>query len=454
MRRLLWLSAISALLVALTGCSKLSDPELGSMSVRMTDAPGNFDHVNLALTQIGATLRDGPGLADGDVPEPGDNDKHWEVLWSGSSMVDLLQLRNGVFTALGGSKLPAGNYVRIRMMVGSGSNVVVNGVSHPLLVPSHGIRLKGRFNVAKGGVCDIALDFDVARSIVPLPNGSYMLLPWLRAFAFTPSDPQPGPGALAGSVSPSSAASWVFAIQGADTVASSLSAASGNFQVSLLPAGTYTVAFHPVTGFADKTVPGVVVANDATTNMGTVALTALPPPPPPPPSNGSITGGVSPAGVSAMVFAVQGADTVGRASVNSNGSWSVSLPAGTYDVTIHPADTYLDEYVTAVVVTSGAATDVGVIPLTIAPPPPPAVGSISGTVVPAGVPTTVSLFRAGSMMGQVQANPDGSFSFADLSPGSYMLVLHPAFDYSDATLNVSVTAGQNTDVGNVQLPPL
>ena len=451
MRRLLWLSAISALLVALTGCSKLSDPQMGSMSVRMTDAPGSFDHVNLALTQIGATLRDGPGLADGDVPEPGDNERHWEVLWSGSRMCDLLQLRNGVFTSLGASKLPAGSYVRIRMMVGSGSNVVVNGVSHPLLVPTHGIRLKGRFNVSKGGVCDIALDFNVARSIVRLPNGSYVLLPWLRAFAFTPSDPQPGPGALSGTVSPTSAASWVFAIQGPDTVASSLTAANGSFQVSLLPAGTYAVAFHPVAGFEDKMVGNVVVANDATTNMGTVALTALPPPPP---GNGSITGGVSPGGVSAMVFAMQGSDTVASSSVNSDGSWSVSVPAGTYDISIHPADTYDDAYVTTVVVASDVATDVGVIPLSFLAPPPPPVGSISGRVVPAGVPVTVSLFMAGSMMASAQANPDGTFSFADLAVGSYLLVVHPAFDYGDTTVNVSVTAGQNTDVGDVQLPPL
>jgi hypothetical protein len=155
-----------------------------------------------------------------------------------------------------------------------------------------------------------------------------------------------------------------------------------------------------------------------------------------------------------MVFAVQGADTVGRASVNADGSWSVSLPAGRYDVSIHPAATYDDAFVTAVDVASGAATDVGVIPLSFLPPPPPQVGSLSGHVVPAGVPTTVSLFRAGSMMASMDANPDGSFSFADLPVGSYMLVFHPAFDYSDATMNVSVTAGQNTDVGDVQLPPL
>jgi hypothetical protein len=445
MRRLLWLSAISALLVALTGCSKLSDPQLGSMSVRMTDAPGNFDHVNIALTQISATLRDGPGLEDGDVPEPGDNEQHFEVLWAGSRMCDLLQLRNGVFTSLGASKLPAGNYARIRMMAGSGSNVVVGGVSHPLIVPSHGIRLRGHFNVKTGGVCDIALDFDVARSIVPLPDGSYILKPSVRAFVFTPNEPQPGPGALAGAVSPSSAATWVFAIQGADTVASSLTATSGAFQVSLLPAGTYNVAFHPVAGFEDMTVTGVVVANDATTNMGTVALTALPPPPPQP---GALSGMVSPAGVSAMVSVLSGGNTVAQTSVAGDGSFNVgNLDAGSYSLTV-VATGFRDTSLAAVSVTAGNTTNVGTIALTALPPAP---GGVMGRLSPQGVPCTVSIMQNGSVVTSADANLDGTFSFSGLAPGAYVVHIHPQFDYRDMDLNVQVVSGQMTDMGDVPL---
>ena len=55
MRRTLMLSAVAALVLGvLTGCAKLNSSETGTMSVRMTDAPGDFDAVNVSLIQVAA----------------------------------------------------------------------------------------------------------------------------------------------------------------------------------------------------------------------------------------------------------------------------------------------------------------------------------------------------------------------------------------------------------------
>ncbi len=63
-----------------------------------------------------------------------------------------------------------------------------------------------------------------------------------------------------------------YAIQGADTVGSALTS-GGDFTVSVLPVGTYSLAFHPGTAYRDTTIAGVAVTAGTTTNVGAVQLT-------------------------------------------------------------------------------------------------------------------------------------------------------------------------------------
>src|SRR6185436_3198685 len=80
---------------ALAGCSNddATGPRTGTMSVRMTDAPSQYDHVNLVITQVsvhrGST-----------VPADSDSVSGWQVISTSPLTVDLLTLRNGVFTQL------------------------------------------------------------------------------------------------------------------------------------------------------------------------------------------------------------------------------------------------------------------------------------------------------------------------------------------------------------------
>lgn len=255
----LLLSICTAL--ALAGCSKndnSTSPGTGTMRVRMTDAPGDYDAVNLIVREVSVRL------------EGSDSTSGWQVLSADSVSYDLLVLQNGVFATIGTSLLPAGHYSQIRLKLSPGSTVVVDGVTYPLTVPSglqSGLKINGDFVVPAGGTTDIALDFDAARSIHQTGAGVYMLKPVVKAMTFNTA------AAISGAVTPTGVPTSVYAIVLNDTLGTAEVAANGTFKVTVLPAGMYSLAFHPAPGYRDTTLTGIGVTAGNTTNVGTVQLT-------------------------------------------------------------------------------------------------------------------------------------------------------------------------------------
>lgn len=257
------LSALAglALLAALGGCSTdrvTGASGLGRVTLRLTDAPGDYEQVNLVVT--------GVSIHRGD-----ESSGAWETLKSDTSTYDLLQLRNGVFTTLATGLVPAGHYTQVRLHIGEGSNVVVDGVTHPLEVPSgmqSGYKLVGEFDVPPGGQVELTLDFDAARSIVTTGNGRYKLNPTVRVIV----NPVATTGQIIGRVLPEGVSSTVYAIQGADTLQTTSPDATGAFSLSSLLAGSYDVAIHPAQDYADTTITGVAVTAGQTTDLGDIQL--------------------------------------------------------------------------------------------------------------------------------------------------------------------------------------
>jgi hypothetical protein len=256
--------AVAALALGLAaGCaSNPSAPGSGTMRIRMTDAPGDFDEVNLVITEVSARQ---DAVADSDSVAGG-----WIVLSDGSATYDLLDLRNGVFVTIGEGSVPAGRYGQVRLKIGTGSTVVIDGVSHPLVVPSgaqSGLKLVGDFDVPDGGTFDIGIDFDAARSIHQTGNGTWMLKPVLKVMAVASA------GSIRGRIVPDSTATTLYLIQSPDTLSSTAAGLDGRFQFSVLSPGSYTVAIAPDSGYRDTTIAGVTVTTGATTDLGDVALT-------------------------------------------------------------------------------------------------------------------------------------------------------------------------------------
>ena len=246
--------------VGLLGCSHDSTNGVGTGTVRvlMTDAPAAVEAIHLVVTEVSI---------NGSVGDQGS----WEMLRSDSLTVDLLTLRNGVFTDLALGTVPSGHYRQIRLKLGAGSTVTVDGVVHPLVVPSglqSGLKIVGDFSVADGGAVVVLLDFDAAKSVHETGNGTWMLQPVVRIMA------QPLAGAIGGLVAPVGLQTSVYAIAGVDTVQSTTVGGGGEFLLAMLPGGTYSVAFDAAAGYRDTTLTDVVVTAGTTEDVGTVQLEA------------------------------------------------------------------------------------------------------------------------------------------------------------------------------------
>ena len=81
------LAAVGGLFLA--GCSGNStSPRFGTMNVRMTDDPGNFDHVNLVVTQVSTRME------DADTTETDSTEGGWIVLKNTAATYDLIAKEN------------------------------------------------------------------------------------------------------------------------------------------------------------------------------------------------------------------------------------------------------------------------------------------------------------------------------------------------------------------------
>ncbi len=147
----------------------------GTVHVKLTDAPGDFEAVNVTITRVEAHLAQ---------PE-GDAKSGWEVLAENPGTFDLLELQNDVTAVLGDASLPAGKYTQIRFVL-TAAEVVVDGATHPLTVPSgetSGLKLQANFTVEADTEYEMILDFDAGESIKQSGNG-YKLAPVIKLKSF------------------------------------------------------------------------------------------------------------------------------------------------------------------------------------------------------------------------------------------------------------------------------
>ena len=121
MRRLLLLPlAVAVVGLVAFGCSKSTSPAgYGTVRVALTDAPADYDSIVLHIREV-AVHRDSPDSTAG-----------WFTVATPDSNFDLLVLQNGVFANLGSVTVPAGHYTQVRLILGPGSYIVVNGQPIP-----------------------------------------------------------------------------------------------------------------------------------------------------------------------------------------------------------------------------------------------------------------------------------------------------------------------------------
>jgi len=240
----------------LFSCSSDS-PQTATLQVRLTDAPGDFEEVNIDIQDV-------------QVNSDSTSSSGWKSLQVKKGVYNLLKLTNGLDTLLGDAQLPAGRISQVRLILGSNNSVKVLGQTSSLSTPSaqqSGLKIQVHAVLTAGITYKITLDFDAARSIVTTGSSAFILKPVIRSIVAAES------GAIKGVVSPVTSTPAVFAISGTDTVATTYAdQVTGNFLLKGLAAGSYTVGFSPKTGFVATTKTGVAVTLGNVTDLGTVQI--------------------------------------------------------------------------------------------------------------------------------------------------------------------------------------
>lgn len=263
MRTLLSILAVGTLVI-LSGCnSDTTAPQssTGTMQVNMVDSPAGYDQVNIVIDSVQAHI------------SSSDSTSGWFTLNRTPVTYDLLKLVNGANAVIGKATLPVGRYSQIRLYIGSGSNIVVNGVTKPLNTPSgsqSGVKLNVDATIQPDITYVLTIDFDANKSIVisgGSSNPTYNLKPVIRAVATGTT------GIIAGTVSPASTMPTVWAYGTIDTISTSADA-TGGFKLLYLNPATYNVFITPKdTLYRDTTRTNITVTAGATTNLGTITLT-------------------------------------------------------------------------------------------------------------------------------------------------------------------------------------
>ncbi|MGB1312094.1 MAG: DUF4382 domain-containing protein [Bizionia paragorgiae] len=315
-----------------------------NISVRLTDNPGDYDHVYVEVVDVMVKVNDESTGESG-----------WQSAGAiNTGVYDLLELTGGINVLLvDGFQVPSGTLNQIRLVLGEDNSIVIDGETFPLNTPSaqqSGLKIKINEELLPGYTYDIVLDFDVDQSIVVAGNsGNINLKPVIHAATQYTS------GSIEGAVVPFDY-QVVASIDVNGDIISAYTDANGSFVLNGVPEGVYTVTFtpDPASGYATVSVDDVTVVNGEITTLGDVQLAV-----------GTISGTVLNTGVMATVsLEVDG--TLYSVETDAEGVFVLEgIPVGVYNVTITPdvASGLSATVIADVEVVLGMTTDLGAVTL-------------------------------------------------------------------------------------------
>lgn len=253
MKKILLIASFIVFGITLNSCSSDSTTGTYTYNVRMTDAPGPYEEVNIDLKSVEVTGSNGQTV----------------LLNTTAGIYNLLEFSNGLSTLIATSELSDAKVSQIRLILGANNTVVVGGVSYPLSTPSaeqSGLKLQVNQTLLADIQNEILLDFDANASIVKTGNGTYKLKPVVRTVVTAIT------GNIKGSITPIGTLAVVTATSSTAVEYSSSVNALGQFQISGLPAGSYTFTVTPLLPLLPVTQTNVVVVAGVNTNLGVIAL--------------------------------------------------------------------------------------------------------------------------------------------------------------------------------------
>ena len=247
-------------LIGFSSCDSDSDNSgTAKMEVRMTDAPGDYEEVNIDIKSVQIS-----------VGEP-NSESDWQTLDQiHSGVYNLLDFANGRDTLLASASLPVGTISQIRLVLGDNNSLKLkDGTLVPLKTPSgqtSGLKLKINAELREDVTYVVLLDFDAAKSIVARGNGQYNLKPVVRTIT------QAIAGGIKGKVTPAEYKPGIYVISAANDTIGGFANDNGDFLIKGVKAGTYTVKFYTENNAHDKTIENVSVSQDQIKDLGVVEL--------------------------------------------------------------------------------------------------------------------------------------------------------------------------------------
>jgi hypothetical protein len=247
-------------LVWFSSCDSDTDGNgTAKMEVRMTDAPGDYDEVNVDIRSV-------------QIHKEGtDSEEGWQTLDQiHPGVYNLLDFANGRDTLLASASLPAGTISQIRLVLGDNNSLKLkDGSVVALKTPSgqtSGVKLQINAELKEDVTYVVLLDFDAAKSVVARGNGQYNLKPVVRTIT------QAIAGGIKGKVTPAEYKPGIYVISAANDTIGGFANENGDFLIKGVKAGTYTVKFYTQDSAHDKTIENVSVSQDQIKDLGVVEL--------------------------------------------------------------------------------------------------------------------------------------------------------------------------------------
>ena len=241
----------------------IGENRLPRLQIRLTDSPGDYEKVLIDLADVEISLGDGDfEQLDTDYP----------------AVYNLLELTNGVDTLIAETVVEPAVVKEVRLILGPGNNVQINGDLLPLQTPSAQqsgltVELNEEVPLLLNRTYALTVDFDAGRSVVEVGNtGAYNLNPVLRGSIVDVDNPVVSAG-LIGTLNPAARHFVQVVLPGVDTLAT-YSDALGNFTFNGLTPGTHTLTVEAPPGapYRDYRTENVEIREEATTDLNVINL--------------------------------------------------------------------------------------------------------------------------------------------------------------------------------------
>lgn len=238
---------------ALFSCKK-DDTNFGEgksrLTFKLTDAPGDFDKVNIDLKGVEVIVDD--SIINLEV---------------NTGVYNLLDFVNGKDTIIVDQQIPSGTISQVRLILGDNNSIIIGENEYDLKTPSaqqSGLKLNVHYEFHEGIAYEYVIDFDAARSVVKTGNEKYILKPVLRVFTQSVS------GAISGIVSPANARPAIYAISSLDSFSVFADTISGKYMFHGLKAGEYKLSFDAKAPYRDTVLVNIPVRTGLVTKIDTL----------------------------------------------------------------------------------------------------------------------------------------------------------------------------------------